>query len=228
MDDAALASRARAERDRFSELLGDLLEQVDQKRAAHLALDFARHVLDIERDGIAQPVRAVCLEYVEVCHEAIDLGEVPPRLPEVRDRLLEVAAQWDTNRHVLARGAGPILDAARVGTEQMLAKARGRARPLRSRASTLPANCRRRSVSGTRSIDRRAPMSGSSPVTPVGRKPVGRCCTSSGRNPIRTMTPGDHCAARVAPPRPTRSVRTRTTPPTTPLKWAPPSARPMV
>ncbi len=31
----------------FPELLGDLLEQVDQKRAAHLALDFARHVLDI-------------------------------------------------------------------------------------------------------------------------------------------------------------------------------------
>ncbi|MFC8832463.1 hypothetical protein ACFT8V_04585 [Streptomyces griseoincarnatus] len=109
----------------FPELLADLLEQVDQKHAAHLALDFARHVLDIERDGIAQPVRAACLEYVEVCHEAIDLGEVPPRLPEVTDRLLEVAAQWDTNRHVLARGAGPILDAARVGTEQMLAKARG-------------------------------------------------------------------------------------------------------
>ncbi|MGA5313801.1 hypothetical protein ACPCTK_06685 [Streptomyces pseudogriseolus] len=109
----------------FPELLGDLLEQVDQKRAAHLALDFARHVLDIERDGIAEPVRAVCLEYVEVCHEAIDLGEVPPRLPEARDRLLEVAAQWDTNRYVLARGAGPVLDAARVGTEQMLAKARG-------------------------------------------------------------------------------------------------------
>ncbi|GHF17387.1 hypothetical protein GCM10018789_54390 [Streptomyces werraensis] len=43
----------------FPELLGDLLEQVDQKRGAHLALDFAGHVLDIERDGIAEPVRAV-------------------------------------------------------------------------------------------------------------------------------------------------------------------------
>lgn len=42
-----------------SRLLGNLLEQIDQKRAAHLALDFARHVLDIERDGIAEPVRAV-------------------------------------------------------------------------------------------------------------------------------------------------------------------------
>ncbi|WP_281403082.1 hypothetical protein [Streptomyces albogriseolus] len=39
-----------------SRLLGDLLEQIDQERAAHLALDFARHVLDLERDEIEEPV----------------------------------------------------------------------------------------------------------------------------------------------------------------------------
>ncbi|THC56856.1 hypothetical protein OG986_19660 [Streptomyces cellulosae] len=108
-----------------SELLGDLLEQIDQKRAAHLALDFARHVLDLERDEIEEPVWAACLEYVEACHEAIDLGEVPPRLSEAKEQLWEAAARWDTDRHVLARGAGLVLDAARVGTEQMLAKAAG-------------------------------------------------------------------------------------------------------
>lgn len=58
-----------------SRLLGDLLEQIGQKRAAHLALDFARHVLDLERDEIEEPVWAACLEYVEACHEAIDLGK---------------------------------------------------------------------------------------------------------------------------------------------------------
>jgi len=103
--------------------LGDLLEQVDQTRAAHLALDFARHVPDIERDEIAEPVPAACLEYVEAAHEAIDLGE-SPRLPEAKERLPELAARWDTDRHVLARGAGLTLDAARVGTERMLGGAR--------------------------------------------------------------------------------------------------------
>ncbi|GGQ67871.1 hypothetical protein [Streptomyces althioticus] len=108
-----------------SRLLGDLLEQIGQKRAAHLALDFARYVLDLERDEIEEPVWAACLEYVEACHEAIDLGKVPPRLSEAKERLWEAAARWNTDRHVLARGAGLVLDAARVGTEQMLAKAAG-------------------------------------------------------------------------------------------------------
>jgi hypothetical protein len=68
-----------------SRLLGDLLEQIGQKRAAHLALDFARYVLDLERDEIEEPVWAACLEYVEACHEAIDLGKVPPRLSEAKE-----------------------------------------------------------------------------------------------------------------------------------------------
>ncbi|MEU9552107.1 hypothetical protein AB0D88_24130 [Streptomyces werraensis] len=57
-----------------SRLLGNLLEQIDQKRAAYLALDFAQHVLDLERDEIEEPVSVACLEYMDAAHEAIGLG----------------------------------------------------------------------------------------------------------------------------------------------------------
>ncbi|CAL9525249.1 hypothetical protein [Streptomyces sp. enrichment culture] len=106
-------------------LLADLLEQVDDTRAAHLALDFADHVLDLQRDEIAAPVSAACRELVAAAHEAIDLGEGHPRLFTAQERLLEVAARWEGNRHVLAPGAGLVLDAARVGTQRMVEEEAG-------------------------------------------------------------------------------------------------------
>ncbi|WP_409470220.1 hypothetical protein [Streptomyces sp. HC307] len=110
----------------FPRLLVDLLDQVDQTRAAHLALDFVQHVLDIERDEIAESVLAACLEYIAAAHESIDLDEAHPGLFQARERLWEAAARWDVNRYVLARGAGPTLEAARVGTERLVDKAAGR------------------------------------------------------------------------------------------------------
>ncbi|MEV5167683.1 hypothetical protein AB0K66_24040 [Streptomyces werraensis] len=108
-----------------SRLLGDLLEQIHQERAAHLALDFARHVLDLERDEIEEPVSVACLEYMDAVHEAIGLGSAVPRLLEAEERLRAVAQRRTGNRFFLAGGADFTMDAARVGTEQMLAKAKG-------------------------------------------------------------------------------------------------------
>jgi hypothetical protein len=107
------------------ELLSALLERVEGTRPAHLALDFAQHVLDTERDEIPEPVRAASLEFIAAAHEAIDLGEGHPRLFTARERLWEAAARWEGNRYVLAQGAGLVLDAARVGTQRMMEKAAG-------------------------------------------------------------------------------------------------------
>jgi hypothetical protein len=89
----------------------DQVDQVDRTRAAHLALDFAQHVPDIERNEIAEPVLAACLEYVEAAHEAIDCGEVPPRLPEAKERFVARRARWEEARrqvlHILATEPGP-------------------------------------------------------------------------------------------------------------------------
>ncbi|MFF9139986.1 hypothetical protein ACF09G_20750 [Streptomyces albogriseolus] len=108
-----------------SRLLGDLLEQIDQKRAAHLALDFAQHVLDLERDEIEEPVSVACLEYMDAAHEAIGLGAALPRLLEAEERLRAVALRRAGNRFLLARGADFTMDAARVGAGAMLDRAHG-------------------------------------------------------------------------------------------------------
>ncbi|MFI5687705.1 hypothetical protein [Streptomyces sp. NPDC051636] len=110
----------------FPRLLSDLLDQVDRTRAAHLALDFAQHVLDIERDEITEPVLAACLEYIAAAHESIDLGEAYPRLFQARECLREAAARWEGDGYVLARGAELTLRAARVGTERLMDEAAGR------------------------------------------------------------------------------------------------------
>lgn len=106
-------------------LLVDLLDHVDRARGAHLALDFAEHVLDLEREEIGEPVSAACREFIAAAHEVIDLGEGHPRLFTAQERLLEAAARWEGNRHVLAPGAGLVLDAARVGTQRMMEKEAG-------------------------------------------------------------------------------------------------------
>ncbi|MGW4145146.1 hypothetical protein [Streptomyces albogriseolus] len=108
-----------------SRLLGDLLEQIDQKRAAHLALDFARHVLDLERDEIEEPVSVSCLEYMDAAHEAIGLESAVARLLEAEERLRAVALRRAGNRFLLARGADFTMDAARVGVGSMLDRAHG-------------------------------------------------------------------------------------------------------
>ncbi|MFG3008698.1 hypothetical protein [Streptomyces calvus] len=65
----------------------------------------------IERNEIAEPVLAACLEYVEAAHEAIDCGEVPPRLPEAKERFVARRARWEEARrqvlHILATAPGP-------------------------------------------------------------------------------------------------------------------------
>ncbi len=109
-----------------SRLLGDLLEQIDQKRAAHLALDFARHVLDLERDEIEEAVSVACLEYMDAAHEAIGLESAVSRLLEAEERLRAVAQRRTGNRFFLARGADFTMDAARFGAGSMLDRAHGR------------------------------------------------------------------------------------------------------
>lgn len=63
----------------FPRLLSDLLDQVAPSRAAHHALDFTQHVLDLERAETAEPVLDACLGFVAAAHEAIDLGETHMR-----------------------------------------------------------------------------------------------------------------------------------------------------
>ncbi|GHB44719.1 hypothetical protein GCM10010377_39650 [Streptomyces viridiviolaceus] len=91
---------------------------------------------------------AACLEDIEAAHKAIDLGDVPPRLSQANERLWEAAEQWDTNRYVLAGGAGLAFDAARVGTQRMVDEAAGRGlgTPILCLhiACISPANCRPR------------------------------------------------------------------------------------
>ncbi|GGL74529.1 hypothetical protein GCM10010129_17820 [Streptomyces fumigatiscleroticus] len=101
-------------------LLDELLDQVDRRRAAHLALDFTQHLLEVQRDEVEVPVRAVCLEYIAAAREAIDRGEATPRLLRAHERLYEVAARSEGTRHFLARGAEPTVQAVRVGCQRML------------------------------------------------------------------------------------------------------------
>ncbi|AIV34732.1 hypothetical protein [Streptomyces sp. CCM_MD2014] len=63
----------------FPRLLSDLLDQTAPSRAAHHALDFTQHVLDLERAETAEPVLDACLGFVAAAHEAIDLGETHMR-----------------------------------------------------------------------------------------------------------------------------------------------------
>lgn len=84
----------------FPRLLVDLL---DQRRAGHLAQDFAQHVLDIERDEIAQPVLAACLELIAAAHEVIDLGETHPQYFQTSERHLVGTGRLEGKRQGAAR-----------------------------------------------------------------------------------------------------------------------------
>ena len=101
-------------------LIDDLLDQVEEKRAAHLALDFAHHVLDVQRAEIEDDVMAVCLEYLAAADEAIELGEATPRLLTAHEQLSVTAERWEGDRHLLARGAGLAVQAVRVGCQRMM------------------------------------------------------------------------------------------------------------
>ncbi len=171
-----------------SRLLGDLLEQIDQKRAAHLALDFAQHVLDLERDEIEEPVSVACLEYMDAAHEAIGLGAALPRLLEAEERLRAVAQRRTGNRFLLARDADFTMDAARVGAGAMLDRAHGRGPSSHPSCLSVPVSCRRRPAAGPRGTVTTMSTSVSPPAAPAGRKPAGRCGTSSRRNRTRTET----------------------------------------
>ncbi|MER6459590.1 hypothetical protein ACWC4D_38020 [Streptomyces sp. NPDC001288] len=105
-------------------LLDDLLGQVDGKRAAHLALDFTRHALDVREAEIEPSVMAACKECLAAAHEAIDLDEASPRLLRAHERLYEAAERWEGNRNRLALGAGLTVQAVRVGCQRMMEKAR--------------------------------------------------------------------------------------------------------
>ncbi|MFE3163620.1 hypothetical protein [Streptomyces sp. NPDC059224] len=110
-------------------LLDELLGQVDGRRAAHLALDFARHALEVQEAEIEPGVMAACQECLAAAHEAIDLGEAGPRLLRAHERLYEAAERWEGNRNRLALGAGLTVQAVRVGCQRMMEKARERGMP---------------------------------------------------------------------------------------------------
>lgn len=101
-------------------LLNELLDQIDGKRAAHLALDFAQHVLDVQQAEIEEAVMAACQEFIGAAHEAIELGRATPRLLTAHERLYESAERWEGDRNLLARGAALTMQAARVGTERLV------------------------------------------------------------------------------------------------------------
>ncbi|MGW3447896.1 hypothetical protein [Streptomyces sp. NPDC001076] len=105
-------------------LLNELLGQVDEKRAGHLALDFAQHALGIRQGEIEEKVMAACQECLAAAHEAIQLGEATPRLLQAQERLYAVAERWEGNRNRLATGAGITVQAVRVGCQRMLEEAR--------------------------------------------------------------------------------------------------------
>jgi hypothetical protein len=110
----------------FPRLLSDLLDQIVPSRAAHLALDFTQHVLDLERAETAESVLDACLAFVAAAHEAIDLGETGVRYVRAREHLSEVGMRWEGHRHDVAKGAELVLRAARVGTERLEDRAAGR------------------------------------------------------------------------------------------------------
>ncbi|MFJ4331437.1 hypothetical protein [Streptomyces sp. NPDC088935] len=119
----------------FPRLLSDLLDQIAPSRAAHLALDFTQHVLDLERAETEEPVLDACLGFVAAAHEAIDLGETRTRYTRARERLSEVGMRWKGHRYDVAKGAELVLRAARVGTERLEDRAAGR-------GPSTPLHCR--------------------------------------------------------------------------------------
>ncbi|MEU2338730.1 hypothetical protein ABZ608_35055 [Streptomyces sp. NPDC013172] len=106
------------------QLLNELLDRVTEKRAGHLALDFAQHALDIRQGEIDEEVMAACRECLVAGHEAIQLGEATPRLLQAQESLYAVAERWEGNRNRLATGAGLTMQAVRVGCQRMLEEAR--------------------------------------------------------------------------------------------------------
>lgn len=114
-------------------LLNELLDQVDQHRAVHLALDFAEHVLGVCHASIDPSVMAACFECIAAAHEAIELGKTHPRLLQARQQVYKTAARSEDNRHFLADGAGLTLLAVNVGCQRTLedagAKVRVKYRP---------------------------------------------------------------------------------------------------
>lgn len=87
-------------------LLSDLLDEVDEARADHLALDFVQHVVEIEADEITEPVMISGTAFIRAAHEAIDLGEVHSRFFEMRERFFEAGTRWEGHRYAFAVGGG--------------------------------------------------------------------------------------------------------------------------
>ncbi|MEV5233878.1 hypothetical protein [Streptomyces pseudogriseolus] len=173
MDDAALAERLNGRGLDVivpSRLLGDLLEQIHQERAAHLALDFARHVLDLQRDEIEEPVSVACLEYMDAVHEAIGLGSAVPRLLEAEERLRAVAQRRTGNRFFLAGGADSPWTRRGSVPGRCWTGRTGEARSVTRPACSSPVSCRRRSAAGPRGTVTTMSTSVSPPVAPAGRE----------------------------------------------------------
>lgn len=106
------------------QLLQELLDRTDKRRAAHLALDFAGHAIEFRQENTTESLLAACRECVAAAHQSIDLDEATPRLLEARDRLYEVAEFWEGNRHRIAPEAELTVQAVRVGCQRMMENAR--------------------------------------------------------------------------------------------------------
>ncbi|MEU9736041.1 hypothetical protein [Streptomyces sp. NPDC048002] len=96
-------------------LLVQLLEKVDERRGAELALDFAEHAVEPLTDGLC----SVCEEYVAAARQAIRLGRADDRLLRAHDAFAEEA--WSDPGHSDDRN---LLDSAvRLACQDMLIEA---------------------------------------------------------------------------------------------------------
>ncbi|TPQ19731.1 hypothetical protein [Streptomyces sporangiiformans] len=96
--------------------LNDLLGDVDDTRAATLALDFAEHAVELQADALDPKMRSAYAEYVAAAREAIALGRANDRLVRAYDVFFEVG--WEFPGHSDVTGVAD--SAIRLGCQQML------------------------------------------------------------------------------------------------------------
>ncbi|MEV6318459.1 hypothetical protein [Streptomyces sp. NPDC051776] len=96
--------------------LNELLDDVDDLRAATLALDFAEHAVELQADALDPRLLGAYAEYMGAAHEAIELGRATDRLVRANDACFEVG--WEFPGHSEITGVAE--SAVRLGCQQML------------------------------------------------------------------------------------------------------------
>ncbi|MFJ6565849.1 hypothetical protein ACIQNU_00350 [Streptomyces sp. NPDC091292] len=96
--------------------VGELLGDVDDTRAALLALDFAEYALDVQADALDPRLYAVCRAYTSAAREAVGPGRAPERLVRASDEFFTVGTEFPGHSAV----TGVAEWAVRIGCQEML------------------------------------------------------------------------------------------------------------